>query len=555
MILTAIMTSASIMYGVIKNIIQNKNLNPSNSTTLNETIISTIPTSIPSIPETIFSSEISVPTSISSTPETNFNSETIVPTSILSTSETKNTSSQVETTIPTITSETINTSSQTETTIPAITTIPIPQPTTIQTTVKITEIYYSACDSSHVSLVDALKSIGVDSSMANRKIIAQINNITDYSGTSEQNLELLNKLKKGILIKSLSSTIIEVPIPYISSDEINDSFTESLKTSEIIDSATEETNYKIKYFPKCDESFSSFSDAFKTVWCLDSLEYIKKVAEANNIPNYIGSAKQNIELLNNLKKGLLIRPSITLVPLKEIQNESDIINMMEKLKNNNKYKDISDTLPVIGKALLNHGYKPSFVAGILGNIFYEGTIGLLERANYNKNPLPKYLENMNNKYEYKEIYAGKKIFELSLFKIRDILEELRQMKFKMNPNDDKKNIGFGMGCAQWTWIRTYTLAQFYLDENGEKDKISYEQACEAEIKMLLSELTYEKDIKDIYDKWRTEQEKKNINIDSEDAAGNAGILFCLDFEKPHNITEMAKIRAPSAKDIYKVMMS
>ena len=331
----------------------------------------------------------------------------------------------METTIPTITSDTINTSSQTEATIPAITTIPIPQPTTIQTTVKITEIYYPACDSSHVSLVDALKSIGVDSSMANRKIIAQINNITDYSGTSEQNLELLNKLKKGILIKSLSSTIIEVPIPYISSDEINDSFTESLKTSEIIDSTTEETNYKIKYFPKCDESFSSFSDAFKTVWCLDSFEYIKKIAEANNIPNYIGSAKQNIELLNNLKKGLLIRPSITLVPLKEIQNESDIINMMEKLKNNNKYKDKSDTLPVIGKALLNHGYKPSFVAGILRNIFYEGTIGLLERANYNKNPLPKYLENMNNKYEYKEIYAGKKIFQLSLFKIRDILEELR----------------------------------------------------------------------------------------------------------------------------------
>ena len=174
----------------------------------------------------------------------------------------------METTIPTITSETINTSSQTETTIPTITTIPIPQPTTIQTTVKITEIYYPACDSSHVSLVDALKSIGVDSSMANRKIIAQINNITDYSGTSEQNLELLNKLKKGFLIKSLSSTIIEVPIPYISSDEINDSFTESLKTSEIIDSTTEETNYKIKYFQKCDESFSSFSMSLKLfgVW-------------------------------------------------------------------------------------------------------------------------------------------------------------------------------------------------------------------------------------------------------------------------------------------------
>lgn len=53
----------------------------------------------------------------------------------------------------------------------------------------------------NTSIVDALKAIGVDSSMANRKKIASANGISNYSGTYSQNVSLLSKLKAGQLKK------------------------------------------------------------------------------------------------------------------------------------------------------------------------------------------------------------------------------------------------------------------------------------------------------------------------------------------------------------------
>jgi GH25 family lysozyme M1 (1,4-beta-N-acetylmuramidase) len=61
--------------------------------------------------------------------------------------------------------------------------------------------YYPACDSGYNSIVDALNSIGVDSSYANRKNIAIKNGINNYTGTATQNNQLLAKLKAGRLKK------------------------------------------------------------------------------------------------------------------------------------------------------------------------------------------------------------------------------------------------------------------------------------------------------------------------------------------------------------------
>lgn len=61
--------------------------------------------------------------------------------------------------------------------------------------------YYTKCDFYQSSLVDALKSISVDSSYENRKKIASKNGISNYLGTYEQNMQLLNLLKNGKLIK------------------------------------------------------------------------------------------------------------------------------------------------------------------------------------------------------------------------------------------------------------------------------------------------------------------------------------------------------------------
>lgn len=51
------------------------------------------------------------------------------------------------------------------------------------------------------SIVDALKSIGVDSSKDNRVRIATKNDIKSYRGTAVQNMELLSLLYRGILKK------------------------------------------------------------------------------------------------------------------------------------------------------------------------------------------------------------------------------------------------------------------------------------------------------------------------------------------------------------------
>ena len=53
----------------------------------------------------------------------------------------------------------------------------------------------------NTSIVDSLKAIGVDSSMSNRKKIANANGIANYTGTYEQNVTMLNKLKNGELKK------------------------------------------------------------------------------------------------------------------------------------------------------------------------------------------------------------------------------------------------------------------------------------------------------------------------------------------------------------------
>ena len=53
-----------------------------------------------------------------------------------------------------------------------------------------------------VSLVDALNEIKVDSSYNYRSKLATKNSISNYKGTSEQNLLMLNLLKKGKLIKA-----------------------------------------------------------------------------------------------------------------------------------------------------------------------------------------------------------------------------------------------------------------------------------------------------------------------------------------------------------------
>ena len=72
--------------------------------------------------------------------------------------------------------------------------------------------YFPACGSGYTSIVEALNSIGVDSSYAYRKTIAAANGINNYSGTADQNTTMLNLLKAGSLINpDASSSAIVTP--------------------------------------------------------------------------------------------------------------------------------------------------------------------------------------------------------------------------------------------------------------------------------------------------------------------------------------------------------
>ena len=65
---------------------------------------------------------------------------------------------------------------------------------------------------------------------------------------------------------------------------------------------------KVQYFKKYTGKSNSLVDALKSLKIDSSFSYRKKIAKANGIKTYLGTAKQNTTLLNLLKKGKLIKP-------------------------------------------------------------------------------------------------------------------------------------------------------------------------------------------------------------------------------------------------------
>lgn len=63
------------------------------------------------------------------------------------------------------------------------------------------DIYYPRCNKSYKSLVDALNSLGINTSFINRSIIANHNGVSRYLGTYSENDYLLELLKRGELKK------------------------------------------------------------------------------------------------------------------------------------------------------------------------------------------------------------------------------------------------------------------------------------------------------------------------------------------------------------------
>jgi len=156
--------------------------------------------------------------------------------------------------------------------------------------------YFPACASTHTSFTTALASVGAENSKTYRVAIAKMNGISGYTGTAEQNNSLLALLKQGKLLKP---------------------------TSDVLATATEWTSGtnpttapQVSYFPACADSYTTFYSAMISIGFSEvstNWDIHCRIAEANGITDFTGTAEQNTKLLNLLKKGLLINPGYDIV--------------------------------------------------------------------------------------------------------------------------------------------------------------------------------------------------------------------------------------------------
>ena len=207
-----------------------------------------------------------------------------------------------------------------------------------------------------------------------------------------------------------------------------------------------------------------------------------------------------------------------------------------------------DTLVAMAQVLLDDGYAPAFVAGILGNILVEGDCGRFESSAYTSNPdaKPDYLVYLDENYDYREKYSYKLIYEGISVK------EVYAMILELGPGGaNGRGSCFGLGCLQWTsYERIKRLVENYLDVAGDADTITLAQVQEAEGMTVSYELnnTY----RSVYTTWQSENADQNTT----EAAFAAGVIVCVRYGVPvgYNTEEVQNTRGALAEAVYNVMM-
>ena len=207
-----------------------------------------------------------------------------------------------------------------------------------------------------------------------------------------------------------------------------------------------------------------------------------------------------------------------------------------------------DTLVAMAQVLLDDGYAPAFVAGILGNILVEGDCGRFESSAYTSNPdaKPDYLVYLDENYDYREKYSYKLIYEGISVK------EVYAMILELGPGGaNGRGSCFGLGCLQWTsYERIKRLVENYLDVNGNADSITLAQVQEAEGMTVSYELAHT--YKSVYTTWQSENPDQN----TAEAAFAAGVIVCVRYGVPvgYNTEEVQNTRGALAEAVYNVMM-
>lgn len=138
--------------------------------------------------------------------------------------------------------------------------------------------FFSIPSYNGVSFVNALSEIGVDSSFANRERIANMNGISNYTGTAAQNEMLLNLLMNGYL--------------------------RYLETS----GGSGGNQSGGSFFPRPDYNGITLVGALQAIDVDSSFANRERIASGNEISNYLGTTEQNNMLFNLLMKGQLRQP-------------------------------------------------------------------------------------------------------------------------------------------------------------------------------------------------------------------------------------------------------
>ena len=125
------------------------------------------------------------------------------------------------------------------------------------------------------TFIQWMQANGMDSSFANRARLAAQHGIVNYTGTAAQNLRLWD-----ILRASRSGSTAATP------------------------TATPAT----RFFPANAARDGSIVNALNAIRVDSSMTNRQRIARANGIANYTGTAAQNTQLLNLLRQGRLVRP-------------------------------------------------------------------------------------------------------------------------------------------------------------------------------------------------------------------------------------------------------
>jgi len=274
----------------------------------------------------------------------------------------------------------------------------------------------------------------------------------------------------------------------------------------------------------------------------DSVLLFSKLGEGDYV--YTVTATNSGATNKQLTKQAFTVKTISVPP----SSSAEIQQMLNKLSKSSSIP--ASRMPgalATAKAMLEAGFQPAFVAGMLANICNEGNPGQFESSAYITNLEPSYLKNMDAHYNYRNLYSGQYIYSKNMTTVANMINALNKAGWKAS---DGSRMGFGLGGVQWTFQRTYTLFQEYLKANGGASTITQAQVIQAEAQMILNELS-SKAYSGIRASWMT----ANANLNTQTAAYDAAARLCTGYEVPANASAAAVTRGNLAKQIYASMMS